>query len=97
MLRRSGRTVATGNEGPSSPAALLSQAHENQQLPPDLRSTCLEVEGNASRKRKQKEGTAPGSRSVKLRRVDLDANGTSPGRRRSNRDRRLTAKAAEEG
>ena len=96
-LRRSRHAVATGNEeGPSSPAALPSQDHGRQPSPPALRSAGLEVEGNASRKRKKNNGTAPSSPSVKCRRVNLDVAGPSPGMRRSNRDRRLTAKAAEE-
>jgi hypothetical protein len=96
-LRSRAGTVATGDEGPSLPAASLGQDHERQQSLPALQSADAEAEGSVPGKRKKNKGAAPSSPLVKHRRVDLDVNSTSPGRRRSNRERRLTAKAAEDG
>jgi hypothetical protein len=86
-------TAADENLRP--PAALPSPPQEPQ--PPAPQSASPEIQGNGRRRRGKNGGATADAPSNKRRKVERQVDGAGLNRRRSNRDRRPTKKAAEVG
>src|ERR1700733_3092160 len=78
------------------PAASPSPSRELQLSPPASRNASPEMQGNGLCRHRTNGGATADAPSSKRRKVERQVDGAGLNRRRSNRDRRPTKKAAEE-